>query len=257
MRSRLPLALSALAVVIALMGVAPVGAAVHAAKLALFARNAGAVDGLKASRTPRPGHLLALDSHGRVPIRALPAINAAAVDGFRASTNPIPGELVPLDENGFFPLETVPTPAPVGAEVIRSQDLAVGAGPLGFDVPFDQAVFDTSGSHSTTDPRLLSAPVSGYYLVTASVGWAEGPPGGAGTTRACEIEQAGSASGGLTRAQQGTTADSWLALSAVAHLARGDGVYLHCFDDATAPTAIVARGDAPTSLSIVLIMPAA
>ena len=47
-------------------------------KVALFARNAGKVDGLDASRTPRPNRLLALGADGKFPASAIPAISGPA-----------------------------------------------------------------------------------------------------------------------------------------------------------------------------------
>lgn len=61
--------MAALALVISVTGVSP-AEAVRAVKRAL---NADAVDGLSASRTPKPGHLLALDKAAKFPSSALPA----------------------------------------------------------------------------------------------------------------------------------------------------------------------------------------
>ena len=60
--------MSAVAVAVALAGVTP-AEAVRAVKRAL---NADAVDGFSASKTPRPGPLLALDGNGRFPASTLP-----------------------------------------------------------------------------------------------------------------------------------------------------------------------------------------
>jgi hypothetical protein len=75
MSARLPLALSATALVVALFGSTPVGHAVTAAipPLAQHARtadratNAAAVNGVKASRQPRPGRLVPLGADGKLP----------------------------------------------------------------------------------------------------------------------------------------------------------------------------------------------
>lgn len=72
---RLPLALSATALVIAVFGSTPLGHAVASAvpplathaKTADYARNAGAVSGLRASTQPRAGWLLALGKNGQFP----------------------------------------------------------------------------------------------------------------------------------------------------------------------------------------------
>jgi len=75
MNGRLPLALSATALVVALFGSTPLGQAVTAAipPLALHARtadqatNASAVNGIKASKQPRPGRLVPLGADGKFP----------------------------------------------------------------------------------------------------------------------------------------------------------------------------------------------
>jgi hypothetical protein len=62
------------AIVALVFAVAPVAdAATRAVKRALFASNAGKVNGLRASKTPKPGRLLALDAKGRFPASVLPA----------------------------------------------------------------------------------------------------------------------------------------------------------------------------------------
>src|SRR5437868_5211475 len=75
MQRRLPVILSVTALTVALLGTIPAGRAAHAltraipgfAKTAGYARNAGAVDGIRASRTARAGYLVALGSDGRFP----------------------------------------------------------------------------------------------------------------------------------------------------------------------------------------------
>jgi hypothetical protein len=69
-RRRLPLALAVAAVVIAVLGQTPVGEA--ARNVVAYALNAGKVDGISASRTPRPGHLLALGPDAKFTASALP-----------------------------------------------------------------------------------------------------------------------------------------------------------------------------------------
>ena len=80
MKERLPLILSATAVVIALFGATPVGHAVVSvvppfathAKTADYAKNAGAVNGIKASARPRTGWLVPLGTGGKFPASVLP-----------------------------------------------------------------------------------------------------------------------------------------------------------------------------------------
>jgi hypothetical protein len=72
MKARLPVVLSLTALVIAVAGFTPVGeAARDAIPIARFARNADKVDGIHASRTPRPGRLLALNSARKFPASVL------------------------------------------------------------------------------------------------------------------------------------------------------------------------------------------
>ncbi len=74
MKQRLPLILSATALVVALFGSTSVGHAIVSAvplakhaQTANFAKNAGAVNGLKASKRPRAGWLVALGKGGKFP----------------------------------------------------------------------------------------------------------------------------------------------------------------------------------------------
>jgi Collagen triple helix repeat (20 copies) len=71
MRQRLPLALSILALTIAVLGATPALEAGSTVKRALFASNAGTVNGIKASRTPKPGQLVPLNASGRFPASVL------------------------------------------------------------------------------------------------------------------------------------------------------------------------------------------
>ena len=66
------LVLAALAV--AALGATPLGqAASRVVKVALFAKNAGAVNGIKASRQPKAGRLLPLGANGAFPAGVVPA----------------------------------------------------------------------------------------------------------------------------------------------------------------------------------------
>ena len=72
MKQRLALALSATALVVALFGTTSIGHAVEAAaapfaKRAGYASNAGAVNGIKASKQPRAGQLVPLGKDGKFP----------------------------------------------------------------------------------------------------------------------------------------------------------------------------------------------
>jgi hypothetical protein len=71
MKARLPLALSVAALLVTLASFTPLGEAASDA-IPRFARNADKVDGLHASRTPRAGRLLALNSARKFPASVIP-----------------------------------------------------------------------------------------------------------------------------------------------------------------------------------------
>jgi hypothetical protein len=74
MRQRAPLVLSALALAVAAASsTPPVQAAAAAVRTALFAKNAGAVNGIKASARPQAGKLVPLGRDGKFPVGVLPA----------------------------------------------------------------------------------------------------------------------------------------------------------------------------------------
>ena len=69
----MPVVVALAALAIAALTATPLGAAAqNAVRVALYAKNAGKVDGVSASRVPRPGHLLALDANGKIPASVLP-----------------------------------------------------------------------------------------------------------------------------------------------------------------------------------------
>jgi len=72
MGNRLSLALSAAALLVALLGATPLGEAARNAVPA-FARNADKVDGIHASRKPKAGYLLALGKSKKFPKSVVPA----------------------------------------------------------------------------------------------------------------------------------------------------------------------------------------
>ena len=69
-KHRAAIALSATALVVAVLGQTGIGhAAVGAVRVALFAQNSARVNNIQASRTPMPGRLLALNAKGQFPPR--------------------------------------------------------------------------------------------------------------------------------------------------------------------------------------------
>jgi hypothetical protein len=105
---RLPLPLSIAAIVIAGVGVTPVGrAAKRQVTEALFAQNSSAVDGIHASRTPRAGELVPVQSNGRyAPSVVPPAVGEPGPTGVEGPTGPTGSKGAP------------------GGEVIFTTDLA-------------------------------------------------------------------------------------------------------------------------------------
>jgi len=84
MKNRLPIVLSTTALVVAVLGVTPLGEA--AAKVAnivpraMFANNSDRVDGISAARTPKAGHLVALGRNGQFPGSVIPRTIAVEVE---------------------------------------------------------------------------------------------------------------------------------------------------------------------------------
>lgn len=107
MRKRLPLALAATALLVALLGSTSLGEAARDAaravppfaKKAGYATNAGAVGGIKASRKPRPGFLVPLGTDGKFPA----AVGQAGPPGPKGDT----GEAGPAGPVGLSELEIV------------------------------------------------------------------------------------------------------------------------------------------------------
>ena len=71
---RRPAPATIIATIALVLAAAPAGVAANGwVKRALFARNAGAVDGISASRVPHKGNLIVLPATGRLPASILPA----------------------------------------------------------------------------------------------------------------------------------------------------------------------------------------
>ncbi len=89
MSKRLPLVPSLVALAVALLGWTPAGEAAQSwVKRALYAKNAGKVNGIKASKTPVPGRLLALDLAGQFPASVLPQpAQAPTTDAYSVCRN--------------------------------------------------------------------------------------------------------------------------------------------------------------------------
>ncbi len=121
--NRISTTLAAAALIVAVLGITPLGhAAADAVRVALFAQNAGKVGNIKASRTPVPGRLLALDAKGKFPASVLPSA-ALAAPGERGER----GERGPQGAQG---IQGVPGPAgPQGAGVEYERTIIVSPDP--------------------------------------------------------------------------------------------------------------------------------
>jgi len=90
-RQRLPVVLSAAALVVAVLGATPNGFAAFKgfAKVALYAKNAGKVGGITASKKPKPGKLLPLGKNGKFPASVLPVTTpTTGPEGARGPAGP-------------------------------------------------------------------------------------------------------------------------------------------------------------------------
>ncbi len=77
MRTRLPIVFSITALVVAVLGVTPLGEGARKAVRVAFAMNAGKVDGFSAARKPKANHLIPLGKNKKFPASVLPARVAA------------------------------------------------------------------------------------------------------------------------------------------------------------------------------------
>ena len=116
--TRLIAALGGAALLLAVLTASPAGGAARRS-IAAFAHNAGAVNGIKASRTPKPGRLVPLGKNAMFPRSVVPTTRGAR--GPQGPAGP-PG--------------TVGPPGPQGA----IGPAGPGAAKLGFDVPANTPV---------------------------------------------------------------------------------------------------------------------
>ena len=73
---RISAAVAGVALALAVLAASPAGGAAGRS-IAAFARNAGAVNGIKASRTPKPGRLVALGKNAKLPSSVVPTARGA------------------------------------------------------------------------------------------------------------------------------------------------------------------------------------
>jgi hypothetical protein len=118
--ARLIAVLAGAALLLAVLATSPGGAARRS--IAAFALNAGAVNGIKASRTPKPGRLVPLGKNAKLPRSVVPTTRGAR--GRQGPAGP-PGPVGPQGPQGAA--------GPAGPA-------GPGAAKLGFDVPANTPV---------------------------------------------------------------------------------------------------------------------
>jgi hypothetical protein len=116
--ARLIAVLAGAALLLAVLAASPAGGAPRRS-IAAFAQNAGAVNGIKASRTPKPGRLVPLGKNAKLPRSVVPTTRGAR--GLQGPAGPA-GPVGPQGPQGAA--------GPAGP----------GAAKLGFDVPANTPV---------------------------------------------------------------------------------------------------------------------
>jgi hypothetical protein len=155
MKARLPLALSVTALLITLASFTPLGEAAGNAipRFARFASNADKVDGIHASRTPRAGRLLPLNSARKFPASVMPPPAPAGVAGLEVVT-----VATVLDSSS--PKSAVVN-CPAGKKVIGGGARATGGGAV--EVAVSEA-YPSSTTQWTTLAREVNATGASWTL---------------------------------------------------------------------------------------------
>jgi hypothetical protein len=118
-KARTLVVLAGLVLALAALAASPAGGAARRS-IAAFASNAGAVNGIKASRTPKPGRLIPLGRHAKLPASVVPTIRGPrGATGATGATGPA-GSQGPAGPQG--PQGATGPPGP-------------GAAKLAYDVP--------------------------------------------------------------------------------------------------------------------------
>jgi hypothetical protein len=112
MSRRLPIALGFAALVVAVLGFTSLGQAAlkgaPPAKVALYAKNAGMVNGIKASKTPKGGQLVPLKGNGKLPDSVIPI--GIEVEGPQGPAGP-PGDKGAKGDTGPAGPQGLPGPS--------------------------------------------------------------------------------------------------------------------------------------------------
>jgi hypothetical protein len=133
MSKRLLVALSAAALVVAVVGFTPVGQAANVIRVALFAHNADRLDGFNSTRTARANAIPVLDKHGRLAVSMLPRSNGEIQIAIEGPPGP-KGDTGPRGPAG--PAGIAGPPGPPGPQgPVGSTGVAGPRGPVGSDGP--------------------------------------------------------------------------------------------------------------------------
>lgn len=206
------------------------------------------------------------DAATRVVRRALFAQNAGAVNGIKASKHPIAGRLLPLGSAGQFPASVLPldstTKAPRVAAIVHGPraGFTVPPGNGGLAIPFslDLGGVDTDHIYDPAQPTRLTAPVAGLYLVMAAVGWGgdNDPVAARGTVRGAILRVNGTDTvvGDQVAVSQAHTAEQF---SGLVSLKQGDYVEVVAFHDSPNPVTVPAWPATGSSLSMIWLAPPA
>jgi Collagen triple helix repeat (20 copies) len=184
MRKHLPLSIALAALVVGVLGWTGLGSAAVGAVRVAFAQNAGAVDGISASRTPKPGKLLALRKNGKFPLSAIPVGTQIVLEGPRGEKGP-KGDPGPRGPQG--PAGQTGPQGPQGPQ--GSGGVPGPAGPTGERGPQGiQGIQGLKGDKGATGPPGVSGyvvpdPGSGNFGTDQSPDCPNGkvPIGGGGT----------------------------------------------------------------------------
>jgi hypothetical protein len=206
------------------------------------------------------------DAATKVVRRALFAQNAGAVNGIKASKHPVAGRLLPLGSTGQFPASVLPldstTKAPRIAAVVHGPrgGFTVPSGGSGFTIPFslDLGGVDTDHLYDPAQPTRLTAPVDGFYLLMAAVGWGgdNDPAAVRGTARHAVLLVNGKDTiiGNAVAVSQAHTAQQF---SGLASLKKGDYVEVVLYHDSPNPVTVPAWPATGSSLSMIWLAPPA
>jgi hypothetical protein len=171
MKQRLPLALSAAALAVALLSSGSlVAASTGVVRHALFA------DSARTAATANIAKRANVAKRAALARTATTARNALAVNGLKASALAVPGTLFPLGSDGRLPATVLPSASqPVVVRAVRSTPQTIPIQPVGppvAQVAFTGVDIQVGGSFfDSATPTVLTVPADGTYLITAQVSW--------------------------------------------------------------------------------------